>query len=356
MRAENIPVSSPMLRTKVLEYIKWLGTLLIPYHSFHLGSQPSDAVSGEVNFASSEMTAPWKETALLTLLSRYELKDIYNADEFGVFYQCLPNKTLHLKGERCAGGKYGKIRLNEMAAGNTVGEKLPLFVIGKSRNPRSFKGVKSFPCRYRSQRKSWMTSDLFKGWVQEIDRQLYRQERKIALIIDNCPAHPQVENLKSVESIFLPPNTTCATQPMDQGVIRCLKAKYRSQVVQRMIKAVEKKTLLPKISILSAMIMLRSAWDQVSERTLSNCYKKAGMSKETKEIAMHDTDDPFKDLEVEGIMDKMEEDNAFRDLECCLETLKEKQPDAINSGPQLSLREQFQIATKKLGFLGRPKK
>ena len=47
---------------------------------------------------------------------------------------------------------------------------------------------------------------------------------------------------------------------------------------------------------------------------------------------MHDTDDPFKVLEVEGIMDKMDEDNVFRDLECCLETLKEKQPDAINSG------------------------
>ena len=31
-------------------------------------------------------------------------------------------------------------------------------------------------------------------------------------------------------------------------------------------------------------------------------------------------------------MDVMDEDNAFRDLECCLQTLKEKQPDAIDSG------------------------
>ena len=103
-------------------------------------------------------------------------------------------------------------------------------------------------------------------------------QRKIALIIDNCPAHPQVENLKSVELIFLPSYTTSAVQPMDQGVIRCLKAKYRSQIVQRMIKAVEKKTPVPKISILSAMIMLRSAW--VSETTVSNCFKKAGISKD----------------------------------------------------------------------------
>ena len=43
-------------------------------------------------------------------------------------------------------------------------------------------------------------------------------------------------------------------------------------------------------------------------------------------------DDPIKDLEVEGIVDEMDEDNAFRYLECCLQTLKEKQPDAIDSG------------------------
>ena len=73
-----------------------------------------------MNSASSETTATWK--ALPTLLLRYELKDINNADEFGLFYQCLPNKTLHLKGERCAGGKYSNIRLTGMAAGNAVGE------------------------------------------------------------------------------------------------------------------------------------------------------------------------------------------------------------------------------------------
>ena len=52
------------------------------------------------------MTAAWKETSLPTILSRYELKGIYNANEFGLFYQGLPKKTLHLKGEKCSGGKY----------------------------------------------------------------------------------------------------------------------------------------------------------------------------------------------------------------------------------------------------------
>ena len=41
------------------------------------------------------MVAPWNETTLPTLLSKYELKDIFN--EFGLFYQCLQTKHVILK-------------------------------------------------------------------------------------------------------------------------------------------------------------------------------------------------------------------------------------------------------------------
>ena len=99
------------------------------------------------------MTASWNETLLPTILSKYKLEDIYNADEFGLFYQSLPEKTLHLKSEKCIGGKLSKVRLTGLAAGNAVGEKLPMFVIGKSAKPRCFSEVKNLPCRYRSQKR-----------------------------------------------------------------------------------------------------------------------------------------------------------------------------------------------------------
>ena len=44
-------------------------------------------VSGEEKLCTPEMTASWKETHLPTILSRYELKNIFNADEFGRFHQ-----------------------------------------------------------------------------------------------------------------------------------------------------------------------------------------------------------------------------------------------------------------------------
>ena len=93
--------------------------------------------------------------------SRYELRDIYTADAFCLFYQQLPTKSFHLKGERCAGRKFSKVCLTGLAVGNGVGEKLPVLVIGKTEKPRCFKGVKSLPCQYKSQRNPGWTLKFF---------------------------------------------------------------------------------------------------------------------------------------------------------------------------------------------------
>ena len=90
------------------------------------------------------------------------------------------------------------------------------------------------------------------------------------LIVDNCPPHPHVEGLKAIYLLLLPPNTTSKTQPMDQGIIRSLKAHYRALTVQLFIRAVDNNEPLPKISILTAMNMLTAAWDKLSETTVKN--------------------------------------------------------------------------------------
>lgn len=63
----------------------------------------------------------------------------------------LPDKSLHLKSEKRIGGKHNKVRLTGMAAANAEGEKLPMFVIGKSVKPRCSTGVINLHCRYRAQ-------------------------------------------------------------------------------------------------------------------------------------------------------------------------------------------------------------
>ena len=304
MRSDNVPLSASVIQEKAVMFAKDLNVENYQASDGWLrrwkerNNITFKTVSGESNSATPDMVNSWSETSLPTLLSNYELKTIYNADEFGLFFQCLPNKTYQVKSEKCSGGKLSEIRFTDMAAANAVGEKLPLFVIGKAKKPRCFKNVKFLPCRNRSQRKSWMDGVLFEEWVRELDRKFACEENNVALVIDNCPAHPHIENLKAIKLIFQPP-TTSQTQPTDQGVIRPLKAKYRKKVVRKVIGSLEKNKTLPKISILQGMQMLVSAWDALTPETIVNCLRKAGISSESQEAAIAEDDDPFKELQDE---------------------------------------------------------
>ena len=153
--------------------------------------------------------------SLLTLLSNYEFRDIYNAYKFGLFYECFPNITYQPKCEKCTGRKLSKMSTTGLAVANPVRGTLSMFVIGKAKRPRRFKNMKFSPCRYRNQHKRWTDGVSFQKWVRQKEKKFVSEGKKVALVIDNCPAHPQTENLISIKLLFLPPNTTSQTQPMD---------------------------------------------------------------------------------------------------------------------------------------------
>lgn len=73
--------------------------------------------------------------------------------------------------------------------------------------------------------------EIFIKWVKKEEKKMLRKKRKIAVIVDNCPAHQKIAGLKAVELVFLPPNTTSKTQPMDHGIILNLKVHYLKRVL-----------------------------------------------------------------------------------------------------------------------------
>ncbi|XP_069103139.1 tigger transposable element-derived protein 6-like [Argopecten irradians] len=76
---------------------------------------------------SSDAMVQWADD-LHTLLLQYNHSDIFNADETGIFYRMLPDRTLDFKGTDCHGGKRSKERLTALVCANMTGtEKLPLF-------------------------------------------------------------------------------------------------------------------------------------------------------------------------------------------------------------------------------------
>ena len=103
---------------------------------------------------------------------------------------------------------------------------------------------------------------------------------------------------------------------MDKGVIRSLKARCRNKLVQKMIEAINSKKLLPTISLLDAMKMLVLAWDEVTDKTVQNCFKKAGFSEIQDDDAV--SDDPFAALKDSitqlSILDKTLEDVTVEDV------------------------------------------
>jgi hypothetical protein len=151
-------------------------------------------------------------------------------------------------------------------------DKLPLLAIGKSKKPRCFSGIRTLPCQYEANPKAWMNGELFTKWVERLDRRFRTRGKKIALVIDNAPSHPRVKTT-NVEIVFLPPNTTAASQPMDQGIIKNLKERYKRQAVMKKLTAMDAGKDMPTITVADALFMARRAWDEVTPTTIQRCFR-----------------------------------------------------------------------------------
>lgn len=185
--------------------------------------------------------------------------ETFNADELGLFFNLLPEKSIVHRTESYHGGKRSKEQITVLLCCNMDGsEKLKPLVIGKSANPRCFKNMKSFPCEYKHQNKAWMSGTLFIEWLIKLDRQVGVKHRNIILFIDRCPAHPtDLGFLKNVCVLFLPPNATSMLKPLDIGIIRVMKHYYRKMMVRRLLNLIDRKIEKNmKINIYQAMHFL----------------------------------------------------------------------------------------------------
>ena len=123
-------------------------------------------VSGESEKVTKEMTSSCEETNFPAILARYQLKDIFNANQFGLFCKALPSKSFHFRGKRCLSGKRSKVWITGMATANDLGEKIPMFVIRKSAKPRCFKHVSNLSCCCQAQKKMWLYGAFFVEWLR----------------------------------------------------------------------------------------------------------------------------------------------------------------------------------------------
>ena len=239
-RSVQMPVSGPMLAEIAERFPKELNMpdwkcsngFLERFKKRHITFK---VAAGEAASIEGEAVEDWV-SRLPTILEGFSPDDVFNMDKTGMFYKLLPDRTLCFRDEKCHGGKRAKDRLTAAVCCNmTSTKKCPLFMIGKSQNPRCFKNVKSLPVTYKANKRAWITGELFEEWVVAFDRKMKRQKRKVLLFVDNCPAHTDVDNLSATKLVFLPPNTTSVLQPRDQGIIYAFKQQYRKRLVRHVL-------------------------------------------------------------------------------------------------------------------------
>ena len=241
-------------------------------------------LSGKAADVREEDVTSWKER-LGDLCKGYDPKDIFNADETGLFFRTLPNRSLVVRKDSCKGGKQSKQRITVLLAASAMGEKLKPLVIGKSANPRCFKGVNktALGVQYEANKKAWMVSDLFRSWLKSLDRKFAAAGRNILMFIDNCLAHPTLD-LEHVELVFLPPNTTSRLQPMDAGIIQAMKLRYRRRIVQHLLARIDQETpaseLAKQVNVLDAIMWLTASWSEVQPTTIQKCFSHCGFAVE----------------------------------------------------------------------------
>jgi hypothetical protein len=99
---------------------------------------------------------------------------------------------------------------------------------------------------------------------------------KILLLVDNCPAHPHIQDLSNTKLVFLPPNATSVLQPMDMGITKSLKGYFRRFLVLQLIDRRER-GLHDNVSLLDSIRLMEDAWNTVTPATVINCFRKSGL-------------------------------------------------------------------------------
>lgn len=209
-------------------------------------------------------------------LNNVELDCIFNFDETALFYNLMPNSTF-AKGI-IKGIKQSKSRITIGVCANVTGTiKIQPWVIGHSKNPRCFKDfdIERY-VTYRANTKAWMTSVIFLEFLHFFNTEMIKKGIHAKLLVDNAPSHNIDKKFSHVELIYLPPNMTSRLQPMDAGIIRSMKCRYRTLLLLKLVGLNEEDSPIG-INLRDAIIFIHMAWNYVSCKTIYNCFVSTGL-------------------------------------------------------------------------------
>uniref|UniRef100_A0A8C4WZC2 HTH CENPB-type domain-containing protein n=1 Tax=Eptatretus burgeri TaxID=7764 RepID=A0A8C4WZC2_EPTBU len=255
-RASNAVVTDCIIKKKAALFAVSLGVEFEPSKGWLMRWKQTNNISfkkfhGEKAAADGAVAGNCIKNVLPDLLVNYVEKDIYNADETGLFIRLCP----------------------------VVLQQVPV------------------------------TSQL----EVKFQKTLRASGGNIVLFADNatCNHLPPDVMLTNIKLQFMPPNTASLIQPQDQSMIRTMRAYYRREIVRLQVAAIDSVPQKPAsevsktITVLKAMHMLKWALFMVMPQTIANCFKKVGFVKrsedEERDSEHDDEEDVAEALHVQGI-------------------------------------------------------
>lgn len=216
---------------------------------------------------------------LQSITSQYALHDVYNMDETSFFYRQSAAGSISRRAK--SGRKQDKRRLTLAVAANADGsDKLPLLIIGKTKQPRDLRGhdVSELGIEYTHSKKGWMTTTIYTHWLAALDEWMRDEGRHILLLVDNVSSHNDGGlTLTNVRVEPLPPNTTSLLQPMDQGIIASLKRRYMKKKTQAalrnfMARRGDPRYVKQPVDMALAFQWCSEAWYEMPAEVIRKCW------------------------------------------------------------------------------------
>lgn len=213
---------------------------------------------------------------LQVLVATYHPADVYHMDEVGLFYD-LPLEQ-HLWVAQRTGGTAPPASLTIALAVNAdASDLVEPFFVGKALRPACFKDklASERGFQYDHNKKGVMSVLLFQRWLRAFDNRMRSECRNVVLIVDSAPSHVVVGlELTSVRVAFLSPKGSVKLQPLNGGITKAFKRRYRrAQLVNALDRQEQCRREIFVVTQLEAMQWSKQCWQEISPELVQTCWR-----------------------------------------------------------------------------------
>jgi hypothetical protein len=280
--ARSEPINSKMLLRKAEELWKRLYNEEAPGQvpSFSTGWLDNFKKRNDISlkpgqpFTTVALSGDEEIRSLRTIAASYDISDVYTMAETGLYWKLSPS----------AMSTKGQARVTLIVCTNGDGsDKFPLWIIGRSRNPRAFRephfNVTATRAVWTSNRQAWMTAEIMENWLASFYEHI--GSRQVLLTMDRFVSHLRGVDAarppSNVRIVYFPTNAGGQFHPLEHGVIRSLKSFYKKNWLEFMLDCRGAGTdPFASVSIRDAVLWITGVWStDVKPQTVRSCFLKS---------------------------------------------------------------------------------